>query len=261
MTMPDPEQRITWGTPDQPPQPSWGQPPQSDPGPVPPQKSNHGKVGCLGCAGVLALVVIIGIAANAGSKTSSTPAAKSTPAKQAAPAMPSQAAQPPAATTSQPAAPASLPPLSLPPTRLAPAGNRQKAAAILTANDAYYQQEFDHGVTVILDRGQANSFDAFHTWQQKASTDIQPGTDAFKQADAQFDASDEPSSISDWRDDNTIVQSDLGTLANDGLDVGGPDVGGTDDTQARQKVQADITQMKADVATADADAAKVKAGQ
>lgn len=150
----------------------------------------------------------------------------------------------------------SLPPLTLPPTQLAPAGNRQKAASILTANDAYYQQEFDSGVTVILARGQDGSFDAFHAWQQKASKDIQPGTDAFKQADAEFDASDEPSSISDWRDDNTVVQSDLFSLANDGLDVGGPD-----DAQARQKIQADIAQMKTDMATADGEATQVGAGK
>ncbi|MDH6122028.1 hypothetical protein ABH930_006380 [Kitasatospora sp. GAS204A] len=240
-------------TPPQPQQPSWG---QQSPPPASRQKPKRGKAGCLGCAGVLALVVVIGIAANAGSKKTSAPAAKSAPAKQEAPAVPSPAAPTSAAPNSQAAAAPSLPPLTLPPTQLAPAGNRQKAASILTANDAYYQQEFDSGVTVILARGQDGSFDAFHAWQQKASKDIQPGTDAFKQADAEFDASDEPSSISDWRDDNTVVQSDLFSLANDGLDVGGPD-----DAQARQKIQADIAQMKTDMATADGEATQVGAGK
>ncbi|GAA1272283.1 hypothetical protein GCM10009665_70380 [Kitasatospora nipponensis] len=229
--MSDDQPPITWGI-------------SAQPSPKAPQKPKRGKAGCLGCAGILALVVVIGIAANAGSKKTGAPAAKATPAPQTAAKVPS------------PAATAPLPPLSLPPTHLAPVVNRARAASILTSNDAYYQQEFNRGVEVILARGQAGSFDAFHAWQQKASQDIQPGTDAFRQADAEFDASDEPSSIGDWRDDNTVVQSDLFALANDGLGVGGPD-----DTQARQKVQADIAQMKTDMATADADAAKVRNGQ
>jgi hypothetical protein len=80
--------------------------------------------------------------------------------------------------------------------------------------------------------------------------------DAFKQADALFTADDEPSSINDWRDDNTTLSSDLGTLANDGLGVGGPD-----DSDARAKVLADQKQFQQDYATAETDADNVAAGK
>jgi hypothetical protein len=54
--------------------------------------------------------------------------------------------------------------LTLPPQHLAPPNKRKNAAAILRANDAYYRDEFNRGVTVILARGNANSFPAFHIW-------------------------------------------------------------------------------------------------
>ncbi|MFF3919454.1 hypothetical protein ACFYZB_39710 [Streptomyces sp. NPDC001852] len=59
---------------------------------------------------------------------------------------------------------------------------RKKAAAVLRADDAYDQQEFNNGVTVILNRGSADSFPAFRAWYEKAATDVQPGMDAFKKA-------------------------------------------------------------------------------
>jgi hypothetical protein len=85
---------------------------------------------------------------------------------------------------------------------------------------------------------------------------VQPGTTAIEKADGNFDASDEPSSISDWRNDNGTLQSDVFGLAQDGLAVGGPD-----DVAARQKVHEDIKRMHADYATAEHDADHVAAGK
>lgn len=141
-------------------------------------------------------------------------------------------------------------------TSLPPAEARKKAAAVLRANDAYYQQEFNNGVTVILNRGSADSFPAFHAWYEKAATDVQPGMDAFKKADAYFTADDEPSSISDWQGDNGNLSADVAQLATDGLGVGGPD-----DATYRQKVQADASKFPHDFQVAEADVDKVAAGK
>jgi hypothetical protein len=143
------------------------------------------------------------------------------------------------------------------PTHLAPASNRSKAAAVLRASDAYYQAEFNQGVTVILARGGAGTFDAFHAWYQKAVTgDIPPSIAAFKQADAQFTAADEPSTITDWQADNGTLSQDISGMASDGLGVGGPS-----DADARTKVEADAKQFRTDFATAEKDAANVEAGK
>ncbi|MCQ4043284.1 hypothetical protein ACFOSC_01065 [Streptantibioticus rubrisoli] len=139
---------------------------------------------------------------------------------------------------------------------LPPTEARKKAAAILHANDSYYQDEFNNGVTVTLNRGNPDSFPAFHTWQQKAATDVQPGMDAFKRADALFNADDEPASISDWQADNGQLSADIAQLADDGLGVGGPD-----DATYRQKVQDDARKFPHDFQTAEADADKVAAGK
>ncbi len=142
------------------------------------------------------------------------------------------------------------------PTHLAPAANRQSAAAVLRTNNAYYQNEFNEGVTVITARRAGGSFDTWSAWYKKASTDVKPATDAFAQADAQFDASDEPPSISVWQSDNVDLTADLFRLAGDGTGVGGPN-----DTEARQKVQADVTQFNADFAKVTKDATDVEAGK
>ncbi|MFF2938101.1 hypothetical protein [Streptomyces mirabilis] len=141
-------------------------------------------------------------------------------------------------------------------TALPPAEARKKAAAILRANDACYQDEFNHGVPVILNRGNADSYPAFHSWYEKAATDVKPGMDAFKKGDAYFTADDEPASISDWQGDNGTLSADIAQLASDGLDVGGPD-----DATARQKVQEDVRKFPHDFQTAEADADKVAAGK
>ncbi|MFE9555147.1 hypothetical protein ACFYOD_16925 [Streptomyces sp. NPDC006703] len=139
---------------------------------------------------------------------------------------------------------------------LPPAEARKKAAAVLRANDAYYQKEFNDGVPVILNRGSDGSFPAFHAWYEKAATDVQPGMDAFKKADAYFTADDEPSSISDWRDDNGNLSADIALLASDGLGVGGPD-----DATYRQKVHEDASKFPHDFQVAETDVDKVAAGK
>ncbi|MEN1889737.1 hypothetical protein ACWDBO_52845 [Streptomyces mirabilis] len=109
---------------------------------------------------------------------------------------------------------------------------------------------------VVLNRGNADSYPAFHSWYEKAATDVKPGMDAFKKGDAYFTADDEPASISDWQGDNGTLSADIAQLASDGLDVRGPD-----DATARQKVQEDVRKFPHDFQTAEADADKVAAGK
>ncbi|MFF3911545.1 hypothetical protein ACFYZJ_37715 [Streptomyces sp. NPDC001848] len=232
-------------------QPGWATPQQ------PPRKHSAGKIVGFGCLGIVGLFFVLGAigaaldnghskTSNASSTTSPGPAKASTTASKA----------PTTATSAKAAAPAKPGASSAPAQKLPPAEARKKAAAILRANDAYYQEEFNHGVTVTLNRGTDNSFPAFHAWQQKAATDVKPGMDAFTQADGYFTADDEPASISDWRDDNGTLSADIAQLANDGLDVGGPD-----DAAARQKVQADASKFPHDFQVAEADVDKVAAGK
>lgn len=201
-------------------------------------------IGCGGLVGVFILSAVIAGMAGAGNKHQANSGSHHTPG----------ASPRPTPTAGKHANQPGMP--SPEPTHLAPAAARQEAARILKADDAYYQAEFNRGVTVSLNRGSADSFPAYHAWQSKAAADVQPGMTAFKGADAHFNASDESASISDWRDDNGNLASDLFTLANDSLGVGGPN-----DTAARAKVQADIKQERMDYAAAQRDADHVAAGK
>ncbi|MGW4517284.1 hypothetical protein ACWEO4_36120 [Streptomyces sp. NPDC004393] len=232
-----------WATPEQ---PGWVPPQQ------PPRKRSAGKIVGFGCLGIVGLFVLSAVVAGiAGGKTSNASSTTS-------PTKPSTTASkaPTTATPTKTAAPVKARASSTPAQKLPAAEARKKAAAILRANDAYYQQEFNHGVTVVLNRGSADSFPAFHAWDEKAATDVQPGMDAFKKADAYFTADDEPASISDWQGDNGTLSADIAQLASDGLGVGGPD-----DATYRQKVQADASKFPHDFQVAEADADKVAAGK
>ncbi|WP_370111858.1 hypothetical protein [Streptacidiphilus sp. MAP12-33] len=194
--------------------------------------------------------------ASTASTTSSPTAATTTPST-----VPSPSHTPsPSATKTHAATPSASAPVVIPssgPTYLAPASARHQAAAILRGSDAYYQQVFNDGVPVILDRGQPNSFPAFAAWQQAhGQGDVQEGMTAFKKADAFFNADDEPSTITDWQADNGTLSSDINELDMDGDGVGGPD-----DATYRAKVEADVTQFQKDFATAEKDAANVEGGR
>jgi len=258
----------------EPQRPSWGQPRPGEPTPGTRPKL-EGKArsdaikGC-SCFGVIIAGVVIGAVAlftSGGSK----PASPVGVAVAAAPATTDDGVANPVELPPTPTAVASpassAPAVSTKPspsfvmptirTYPAPASVRRHAAAICHASNAYYQNEFNQGVAVVLNRGNAGSYPAFSAWYQKAVTsDPQPGVAAFKEADGLFNASDEPGSISDWRADNGTLSSDVAILANDGLGVGGPG-----DAQARQQVEADITQFGSDFSTAEQDADNVAAGK
>lgn len=183
--------------------------------------------------------------------TSASPSATTAAPVTTTPSAPATSTAPsPKPTTAPPATPAKPSPKST----VATAADRAAAEKILKANDIYYQDEFNRGVTVTLARGGSGSFADFSAWDQKAASDVQPGMTAFSKADAHFNADNEPDAINDWRFDNGNLTADVAGLAQDGLDVGGPD-----DAAARQKVAADTRQMKKDFAAAQKDASKVGA--
>ncbi|MGF1431572.1 hypothetical protein ACQRUO_34365, partial [Kitasatospora sp. LaBMicrA B282] len=137
---------------------------------------------------------------------------------------------------------------------VASTSTRQQAAAILHDNDAYYQTEFNAGVAA-LDGGSQAGATAFHAWSLLAAADAKPGQDAFKQADTLFAGSTVPPSLNSWQSANGSMSADVAKLASDGQGVGGPN-----DAQARQHVQADVQQMAKDAAAAEQDATNVSAG-
>lgn len=143
----------------------------------------------------------------------------------------------------------SLAPFSLPPQRLAPAKNRQRAVAILKADDAYYRAELAQGETVA-------GTSKFTAWYDTAIADVEPGVTAQKQANAQFTASDEPDAMDDWVSDNSNASGYLAQFGSDATGAGGPD-----DAAARAKMRTDAKQVLAALVLADKDAAKVGAGK
>jgi hypothetical protein len=128
----------------------------------------------------------------------------------------------------------------------------QKVAALLHAADVHDRDVFNHGVAVVLDRGQPNSFPAFSAWFQSIDSGQMPaisgaGTKA-------GDLLPDSYAVTDWQ--NHDLNMDIDQLANDGLDVGGPL-----DATARQKVHADIKQFQADLARDEHDADLVAQGK
>jgi hypothetical protein len=141
-------------------------------------------------------------------------------------------------------------------TSLAPAAARHKAAAICRSANAYYQTEFNDGVTVILNRPAPGSHPAFSAWYKKADNgDQQPWKNASAKVDGYFTAADEPSSVRDWYDDNGLLSADLSILAYEGH------AGSPRDAAARQAVQDAVAHFREDFADAQKDADRIEAGK
>ena len=133
-----------------------------------------------------------------------------------------------------------------------PQATLQKVAALLHAADLHDQDVFNHGVAVVLNRGQPNSFPAFSAWFQSVSNGQLP---AISNTGIQAgDLLPDSQAVSDWQ--NHDLNMDIDQLANDGTGVGG----GSDATY-RAKVHADIKQFQADFANDEHDADLVAQGK
>jgi hypothetical protein len=197
------------------------------------------RVGIAG-AGVLVCVPIVIAGALSGSKDSSG-------GKQAA-------TSPSPTTSTRTTTPTALSAPDAP--SLAPAAARHKAAAICRSANAYYQTEFNDGVTLILNRPAAGSSPVFSAWYKKAENgDQQRWKNASAEVDGYFTAADKPSSVRDWYDDNGLLSADLDILAYEGRDAGSPR-----DAATRQAIQEAVGEFREHFADAQKDADRIEAG-
>lgn len=216
--------------------------------------------------GVLILSAIVGPISDANAKRTGTVAAASSPTRAALPS-PAPAASSPAPPSPTPArsTPATAP--STAATHLAPQSVRDKAAQILTAATTHYAQVFaqgqqivgttqypdgDAGLAALQDPNSAAS--KFSAWRQssKVEQDVNTYMDAFSQADSGFDASDEPASISTWRDDVGNVQSDIAQWVQTAVSYQIATASQTDLDAAAAKVQTDLKTAQVDITAVQA---------
>jgi len=131
-----------------------------------------------------------------------------------------------------------------------------KPPATCRSANAYYQAEFNDGVTVILNRPASGSHPAFSAWYKKAENgDQQRWKNASAEVHGYFTAADEPPSVRDWYDDNGLLSADLSILAYDGSNADNPP-----DAAARQAVQDAVAQFREHFADAQKDADRIEAG-
>lgn len=213
--------------------------------PVAPAKPKRGvlkKTG-IGCGGLvvlfLVLVVIVGVSEN-GSKPA--PAANASPV--------------PAAT-----------PFTTPAHTLAPQANRDSAAAVLHASVDHYRQEFRQGQAIIGNTQYTDpmaglaAFDdptsaaaRFRGYRQNPDPerDLSSG-DAFKKADSNFTADNEPQAISDWQNDMGDASTALNQWVSTAVEF---------QTATKTHADLDAAASKVDqaLAKADSDAEAVRNG-
>jgi hypothetical protein len=127
-------------------------------------------------------------------------------------------------------------------TYLAPVSVRKAAVQLLQTADDHMQQELTDGKN---DFGSS----AFATWFDSEQQDNNY-EDVFVKVNAMFNGSDEPQSVSAWRDDATQAQDDIGSWATDALNAAGS--GGT---------LPDDSTVLADLAAVEKDVTAVGTGQ
>jgi len=118
---------------------------------------------------------------------------------------------------------------------LASVSVRHTAVKLLQAADDHMQQELTDG---------QNAFGSsvFATWFDSVGQDNNY-EDVFVKVNNMFNASDEPQSVSAWRDDATQAQDDIGSWGTDALNAAGS--GGT--MPSADTVDADLATVEKDV--------------
>lgn len=158
-----------------------------------------------------------------------------------APSSSSTTAQP--TTTAPPATSTSTPPSTTAPTTIS-AAQKGQVQSILTAALTHYTSEFSAGEAAV---NKTNS--DFYDWRHSTNieTDVQTYQTAFSQADAFYNASDEPPSISTWRDDIGTLQGDISSWVSKVVDWQAGDATDADLAQADQTVHSDIATVQGDI--------------
>jgi hypothetical protein len=169
---------------------------------------------------------------------------------------------------------ASLPPVptvqpSGAPTYLAPASVCAHASAILKAALGHYVKVFTQGQAIVGKTQYPNAAarrtalqdpksvaSRFVAWRKSSGIeqDVATYTNAFRQADAGFNAADEPVSISNWLRDAGTLQSDISNWINVVVSY--------QTSAAKLKVlRAATATVKADISTAQHDVTQVRKGK
>lgn len=223
-------------------------PPQQPYYPQKPPKKKRGK-GWLIALGVVILVLFVGRVASYGSSSpSDTNAASVTTPHTKAP-------------TQAPTKASIITPRPTPIAKLTTAQKNQ-VRAILNASIQHYQDLLTQGKSILGTTPYADgsaglvamndpnsNASKFSAWRQtsKAETDLS-FLDAFKQADAFYNADNEPGAISTWRDDMGTAQSDLAQWVSVAVDWQISAKTTNDLNAAEATFDQDIKQAQADVA-------------
>lgn len=87
------------------------------------------------------------------------------------------------------------------------AAQKAQVQAILQAAMDHYSTEFTAG-QIALSHTKNNDF---YSWRQSTNIeqDVKTFLDAFSKADANYTTGNEPSAMSSWRDDMSVVQADI----------------------------------------------------
>ena len=196
------------------------------------------------------LVAIIALAAY-GSTLPQAPTAAAT-----ATSVPTQQTSHPTATRQPTSAPK--------PTAIAKitAAQKQQVSAILTKNIQHYQQLLAQGKSVLgttqyadANAGLAafndpsSAASRFRDWRQSSNAERDVSyINAFNQADANYNADNEPAAISMWRDDMSTMQSDLANWVTTAVSWQIRDKTDADLSAAESQFNQDIKQVQSDLA-------------
>jgi hypothetical protein len=154
-------------------------------------------------------------------------------------------------------------------TYLAPASVSAHASAILKAALGHYVKVFTQGKAIVGTTQYPNAAarltalqnpksvaSRFVAWRKSSGIqqDLATYTDAFRQADAGFNAADEPVSISNWLRDAGTLQSDIGQWINVVVSY-------QKSAASRKALRAATATVKADIITAQHDVGQVRRGK
>lgn len=207
-------------------------------------------------AGFVVLIIIGASVSSPSKKPTSQPAAvratttlapRTTAPPTSATSVPSTTVQP---TTTSPRPTATTAAPTTVPTTIS-ASEKAQVQSILTAALTHYTSEFSVGEAAV---NKTNN--DFYDWRHSTNieTDVQTYITAFKQADAFYNANDEPPAIGIWRDDIGTLQGDISSWIYKVVDWQ------TDDATDSQLAQADQT-VHSDIVTVQSDIQKVLEGQ
>jgi hypothetical protein len=124
------------------------------------------------------------------------------------------------------------------------ASQKAQVQAILSDNMDHYASAFIAGMAALHQPG-----NAFYNWRHSSNVEQDLSyLDAFKKADAFYNADNEPPAISTWRDDMGTVQADISAWVSVAVGWQIRQKSDADLAIAQQKISADVTAAQQDLA-------------